>query len=122
MLNENALVIPRTVCHLKTYLLSRRIAAIRLKRTPDGQRGKLGEFLQLDLGVRVDYCGDGYNERTVKIHCNGEFYFVFRQDLNDAGVIISNYANVEKVSFPDMSTAIVRVHRAGRKNAHNELD
>jgi hypothetical protein len=84
VLSEEVLSIPESVCPRKTYVLSRRIAAIRLTRAADGRRGKLGGILQLPAGARLDCCGDGYNERTVKVHCGGEFYFVFLQDLSDA--------------------------------------
>jgi hypothetical protein len=84
VLSEEVLSIPESVCPQKTYTLSRRIAAIRLTRPADGRRGKLGEILQLQPGVRLDCCGNGYNERTIKVHYAGEFYFVFLQDLSDA--------------------------------------
>ena len=83
MLNEEVLSIPESVCPRgRTYTLCKRIAAIRLARV-DGRRGKLGEIVQLPPGTRLDYCGDGYNERTVKVHYGGEFYFIFLQDLQD---------------------------------------
>ena len=81
MLREEALFIPESVCPLKTYILSRRIAGIRLTRAADDSRGKLGEIVQLQPGARLDCCGDGYNDRTIKVHYAGEFYFVFLQDL-----------------------------------------
>jgi hypothetical protein len=84
VLSEQVLSIPESVCPQKTYTLSRRIAALRLIAPADGQRGKLGEISQLQPGAQLDCCGDGYNERTIKVHYAGEFYFVFLQDLYDA--------------------------------------
>lgn len=84
MLSEQILSIPESVYPMKTYILSRPIAAIRLTRTADGRRGKLGEIVQLQPGARLDCCGDGYNERTVKVHYAGTFYFVFLQDIHES--------------------------------------
>jgi hypothetical protein len=84
LLTKRGLSIPKPVGAFKQYLLSRRIAAIRLRHAADGRPAELGEFLQLSPGVRVDCCGDGYNERTVKVRCAGKYYVVFLQDLYDA--------------------------------------
>ena len=84
MLSEQSLYIPESVRPLRSYTLSRRVAAIRLAHAAPGYQGKLGEIVQLAPGTRLDYCGDGYNERTIKVHSAGDFYFVFLQDLADA--------------------------------------
>jgi hypothetical protein len=60
--------------------LSKRISAIELIRKEDG-RAKLGLLSQLGPGVVIEQCGDGFNERTVKVRTNGQVYFVFREDL-----------------------------------------
>ncbi len=60
--------------------LSRRISAIQLIQKEDG-RAKLGLLSQLGPGTTLERCGDGFNERTVKVRANGQCYFVFRQDL-----------------------------------------
>jgi hypothetical protein len=83
MLSEEVLSIPKSVSALRSYTLSRRIAAIRLMHAADGRGGKPGAILQLPPGARLDYCGEGYNDRTAKVHYAGEFYFVFLQDLYD---------------------------------------
>lgn len=59
--------------------LSKRISAIELVRKEDG-RAKLGLLSQLGPGTIVEQCGEGFNERTVKVRTNGQVYFVFRQD------------------------------------------
>jgi hypothetical protein len=71
---------PNSVFTQRTFTLSKRIAAVRPIQEGDGQ-GKLGEIVQLPPGCRLDRYGNGYNERTVKVHCRGEFYFVFLEDL-----------------------------------------
>jgi hypothetical protein len=85
MLSEEALYIPELVHPLNSYTLSRRVAAIRLTRGAHDSRGKLGQIVQLQPGTRLDRCGSGYNERTIKVHSEGDFYFVFLQDLADTG-------------------------------------
>jgi len=83
MLSEKVLYVPESVHPLRSYTLSRRVAAIRLTRAAHGSKGKLGEIVQLQPGTRLDWCGDGYNERTIKVHYAGNFYFVFLQDVAD---------------------------------------
>jgi hypothetical protein len=83
VLSEEILYIPESVHPLTSYTLSRRVAAIRLTRAAHGSQGKLGEIVQLQPGTRLDCCGDGYNERTIKVHYAGDFYFVFLQDVAD---------------------------------------
>lgn len=83
VLSEKVLYIPESVHPSRSYTLSRRVAAIRLTRAGHGSQGKLGEIVQLQPGTCLDYSGDGYNERTVKVHHAGEFYFVFLQDVAD---------------------------------------
>ncbi len=86
VLSEDVLYIPESVHSLRSYTLSKRVAAIRLTRAARGSEGKLGEIVQLQPGTRLDCCGDGYNERTIKVHYDGSFYFVFLQDVaNTAG-------------------------------------
>lgn len=84
MFSEEVLLLPELVCAQEAYTLSRPISAIRLIRTANARHGKLGGISQLQPGARLDCCGDGYNTRTVKVHCAGEFYFVFLQDLYDS--------------------------------------
>jgi len=79
-LSEEVLSVPDSVSSQHTYTLSKRVAAIALINT-EGRRGKLGGIRQLPPGARLECCGDGYNERTVKVHLEGGFYFVFLQDL-----------------------------------------
>lgn len=84
MLSDEVLFIPEAICPIRTYILSRPIAAIRLTRAPGHHRGKLGEISQLQPGAHLDWCGDGYNDRTIKVYYAGEFYFVFLDDVYDS--------------------------------------
>ena len=63
-----------------SYSIPRKIAAIEVLG-PGQQGAKLGAVTQLPSSTRVEVCGSGFNERTVKIRSNGHYYFVFRQDL-----------------------------------------
>ena len=83
VLSGEVLSIPESVFPLKTYILSKRIAAIRLTRDVEGYRGKLGDIIQLQPGARLDWCGVGYNGRTIKVYYAGDFYFVFLQDVDE---------------------------------------
>jgi hypothetical protein len=57
----------------------RRISAIQLNL--DGDSGRLGPITQLPETAQVEICGDGFNDRTVKVRWNNSLYFVFREDL-----------------------------------------
>jgi hypothetical protein len=80
MVNTEALFIPSHVPSQTTFTLAQRISAIQLVATERGQ-ARLGTITQLPPSARVNLCGDGFNERTVKVKYQDCFYFVFRQDL-----------------------------------------
>ena len=84
MLNEQVLSIPESIHSRESYILFRPISAIRLRVDAVSHLGKFGEVVQLQPGERLDCCGEGYNERSVKVHSAGQFYCVFIQDLRDA--------------------------------------
>jgi hypothetical protein len=64
-------------------LLGKRICAIQL--LPDGNGGeKMGLLTQLASGATAEICGTGFNTRTVKVRVNGQYYFVFLQDIGEA--------------------------------------
>lgn len=57
-----------------------RIAAIR--EVPKQEGGyKLGDLVQLEAGTALEICGEGYNDRTIRVRSQAETFFVFRQDL-----------------------------------------
>lgn len=64
----------------KSYQLWKSIAVIRVIANEEGDL-HYGGISELPKGAEVDLCGGGFNERTVKVHWRGEFFFVFLQDL-----------------------------------------
>lgn len=60
--------------------LARTIAAIQVVPDSHGNSG-LGTIAQLPQGAFVQVCGDGFNARTVKVRCQGQCYFIFREDM-----------------------------------------
>jgi hypothetical protein len=80
VLNSDILSIPDCLVPEQSYTLSRTIAGIQLI-PGEGKKGRLGNVSQLRPGSVLDFCGDGYNDRTVKVRCDGSFYFVFLQDV-----------------------------------------
>jgi hypothetical protein len=80
-LNREAIFIPDSASHGRKIKLSQRIAAVQLVRKENGAAA-LGPLSQLEPGTAVECCGDGYNERTIKVRAGNQFYFVFLEDLN----------------------------------------
>lgn len=60
--------------------LSKIIAAINIRETEDGHM-RLGLIAQLPTGAQLEVCGEGFNERTLKVRWEDRFYFVFVQDV-----------------------------------------
>jgi hypothetical protein len=51
--------------------------------TPDAKAGeRLGTISRLPGGAQVTVCGSGFNDQTVRVSCNGSFYFVFLEDVD----------------------------------------
>jgi hypothetical protein len=44
---------------------------------------RLGPVSNIPAGALIDFCGEGFNEDTVKIRWRGKSYFIFLQDLQD---------------------------------------
>ena len=80
-LNREEIFIPSPVRVERTSSLTRGISAVQLEPGTRSSRARLGELKILPAGATVEVCGAGYNERTVKVRCGGEFYFVFQGDL-----------------------------------------
>jgi hypothetical protein len=64
----------------KYYTLSRNTSAIQAVTEMDGN-SRLGTILQLPEGAEVRVCGEGFNERTIKVCWEGGFYYIFTEDL-----------------------------------------
>jgi hypothetical protein len=80
MVSSEALSIPDCHSPVESYTLSRRIPAVQLVQI-EGPKAQLGPLVQLPKGAQLDLCGDGFDERTVKVRCDTSFYFVFLEDL-----------------------------------------
>lgn len=81
MVDEQMLYMPKTETRVLSHLLARNISAIELTTGSTSGQSRLGPVQQLPYGSLLDVCGDGFNDRTVKIRSNGKYYFVFRSDL-----------------------------------------
>jgi len=75
--------IPDCLVPERSHTLSKPISGIQLLPVEgkQGRLGRLGNVLQLARGSHLELCGGGYDARTVKVRCEGKFYFVFLQDL-----------------------------------------
>jgi hypothetical protein len=62
------------------YTLSEDIYAMQLL-PGNGVNAILGPVVKIPKGKELEGCGPGFNERTMKVRCDGFFYFVFLQDL-----------------------------------------
>jgi hypothetical protein len=80
VLNSDILSIPDCLIPERSYTLRKAIAAVQLVPR-EGKKGRLGNVSQLHPGSVLDFCGDGYDGRTVKVRCEGAFYFVFLQGV-----------------------------------------
>lgn len=61
---------------------TRSISALRINHSPEGIE-ELGLFTQLPREPSLNVCGEGFNERTVRVTFKGLQYFVFREDLSE---------------------------------------
>jgi len=62
------------------YRLPNAIAAIQASCEGEG-RPALGAISHLPEGAELTFCGEGFNESTLKVRCEGQSYFVFLQDI-----------------------------------------
>ncbi len=83
-MNQEALFIPYGAASGLTVSLSKSISAIRLQQKENGMGAELGAISQLGPGNTLVFCGEGFDERTVKVRVNDSFYFVFAEDVEFA--------------------------------------
>ncbi|MBV8549822.1 MAG: hypothetical protein JOY54_00875 [Acidobacteriaceae bacterium] len=81
-LNREEINIPSAIHVERTCQLPRRLSAVHLEPGPGDGSARLGAIETLPEGTPVEVCGAGYNDRTVKIRCHGQYYFVFQVDLD----------------------------------------
>ena len=89
-MNTNEIFIPESGFSRETVALFKSISAIQLIAKEHGEGSKLGLISQLGAGTIVEVCGEGFNERTVKVRAHGQCYFVFLQDIKSHGTITRN--------------------------------
>jgi hypothetical protein len=58
------------------------IAAVQVTYNDDGSEG-MGLLTQIPRESTLLVCGEGFNERTVKVNLKGFRYFVFREDIEE---------------------------------------
>jgi hypothetical protein len=63
-----------------TYRLPNTVAAIQASCARDGGP-ELGAISHLPEGAELEFCGDGFNASTLKVRWEGQYYFVFSQDI-----------------------------------------
>lgn len=80
--NRDEIYIPNRLKPERTLCLSRPICALHLERDSETRRVRLGALRTMQSGTVIDVCGPGYNDRTVKVHSQQEYYFVFKDDLD----------------------------------------
>jgi hypothetical protein len=78
--NTAAFYIPGPDIHGERIYLHKPVSAIQLTQDQYG-RTKLGLLTRMGAGTTVEKCGDGFNERTIKVRVDGQCYFIFVQDL-----------------------------------------
>lgn len=86
VVNQEALFVPNQAVRGATVSLSKCISAVRLRQKEDGGGTKLGTFSQLRPGTVVVICGEGFDERTIKVRVEELYYFVFAQDIEFAAL------------------------------------
>lgn len=84
MVNQDDLLIRSQSSAEQLYSLSKSIAAIEVVPAQKEHAG-LGAVMQLPYGARIEVCGKGFNDSTVKVRSNNKYYFVFEQDLSENG-------------------------------------
>lgn len=81
MLDNDSIVSPSPP--KKSYVLPRAIPGIPVISSPEGP-ANMGTILQLPEGLRIEVCGQGFNERTVKVRTEGGYFFIFLDDIDPA--------------------------------------
>ena len=86
MINAHAFYVPACDAPLgrDMYSLSKSIAAIQVLPGDGVEQPRLGMITQLPSGAELQPCGEGFNERTVRVKWGEGYYFVFLQDLDIA--------------------------------------
>jgi hypothetical protein len=79
--NSNAVLLPDTAVPNRVYTLSSDISAMQI--LPFAESGaRLSPVSWLPRGAEIETCGVGFDDQTLKVCYQGQFYFVFLQDLD----------------------------------------
>jgi hypothetical protein len=89
-----------------TYRLPNSIAAIPASCASTGTP-ELGAISHLPEGAEVAFCGEGFNEATLKVRWEGQSYFIFAQDIAP--------------SEPALEPVISDLNRTPRKPSNTQL-
>ena len=54
-----------------------------------GGTSSLGMISELPARTTLELCGDGFNDRTVKVRVSGWFFYVFWEDIEPCGPFVS---------------------------------
>lgn len=76
----NAFFKPESQPSAEKIALQKPISAIQVFQQEDGTT-RLGLLSKLGPGTALERCGEGFNNRTVKVRVDGHYYFVFLDDL-----------------------------------------
>lgn len=63
-----------------TITLKKDVSALEIVRRKNAS-GPFGAPAQISKGSRLEICGTGFNERTLRVRFQDRLFFVFRQDL-----------------------------------------
>lgn len=64
-----------------SYKLTDAIPAFEIIAGENGAE-RFGPVCRLPPGADLEACGDGFNQRSLKVQCGNRRYFVFLQDLH----------------------------------------
>ncbi|MDQ2945937.1 MAG: hypothetical protein M3Y27_08345 [Acidobacteriota bacterium] len=81
-IDDRAVFLPESFTVENTIRLRRNICGIQIVAARKKPEAKLGGICSLPAGAMLDICGKGFNERTIKVHWQDSFYFVFKQDVD----------------------------------------
>ncbi len=71
--------------------MSEEISAMQI--LPFGESGvHLSPVSKLPRGAEIEACGDGFDAQTLKVCYEGQFYFVFLQDLEAQRKLVATAA------------------------------
>jgi len=69
----------------QSLVLSKNTSAIQVLCDEVGRK-RMGTLLQLPEGAQLETCGEGFDEKTIKVCLQGAYYYVFLADIETAEV------------------------------------